>query len=489
MNRYRLILLLIALCIVLPGRAQSQSQDTATVITMKQAMEMTLANNHEIRKAVLDVESSREEIRQAWGSIMPQISSQASYSRNVEIPVQFVPAQIFGGPEGELRPISFGTDNNWSGGFSARQIIFQGQAFVGISSAELVNSLRDEQLRAVTQQQLTQTRVYYLNALIAEQRLELRKKSLERIRENLEENRKRYEEGLVSEYAVMQLEVQLQNQEPMVEQAKFELNDAYRTLHNHMGVNEAFSFKVKGALSDYNLNQEIQNPENEHIKDIYSMVDLSRHLAVEMEDPKVTEQLINKRADYQLSDYQIQLQEKRIKAEQSRYLPTISTSYNLNWTASQAGTPVFFGTEMTRARSQVISLNISLPIFTGLQRQAAINQAQIQQEKLKVEMQQVKSDASQQIKSLDDRLDQLRSMYMGQKEAVETAREGYRIARQQYRNGVGSQLDVTNAELSLREAQLNFAQTVYQYLSTRAQMDAAIGQVPLIDVNPTTSDS
>ncbi|NIT60420.1 MAG: TolC family protein, partial [Aliifodinibius sp.] len=62
----------------------------------------------------------------------------------------------------------------------------------------------------------------------------------------------------------------------------------------------------------------------------------------------------------------------------SSYLPTIFAQYGLNWTASQAGTPVFFGTERTRARSQTLTLGFQLPIFQGFSRDAAIQRAKIQ---------------------------------------------------------------------------------------------------------------
>ena len=482
MNRFGSLLLLL---IMLPLGLYAQKPDTPAALTMDQALQIALANNRQIRKAVLDVESSDQQIRQAWGNVMPQINSSVSYVRNVEIPVTFIPEVIFN-PQGDpnnLIPAEFGTDNNWQGGFSVQQVIFQGQAFVGISSAELVQSLRNEQLRAVTQQVLTQTRAYYLNVLIARQQLELRKESLKRIKKNLEENRARYEEGLIDEYSVMQLEVQLESQQPMVDQAQYQLNDAYRQLKNHLGVDDRFDFTVKGNLSEYRIHEENDNPGNRQLQKISRMVDVSEYLAMQDEKDPVPEPLLRNRADFQLNQFQTDLKEKEIKSIKSNFLPSVVANYNLNWNAAEPGSPNFFGDEQQRARSQTLMFNVSLPLFTGFQRHANLRQAQIDKKQLALDREQVKNDASSQIKSLLDRLDQLKKMYDGQQKAVETAREGYRIAREQYRNGVGSQLDVTNAELALRQAKLSFSQTIFNYLNTKAQLDAAIGQVPLVDVN------
>ncbi len=65
--------------------------------------------------------------------------------------------------------------------------------------------------------------------------------------------------------------------------------------------------------------------------------------------------------------------------------------------------------------------------------------------------------------------------------ALELAQEGYERAKARLENGLGSQLDVTNAELQLREAEANYARMVFNYLSAKAQYDQAVGMVPFVD--------
>ena len=52
----------------------------------------------------------------------------------------------------------------------------------------------------------------------------------------------------------------------------------------------------------------------------------------------------------------------------------------------------------------------------------------------------------------------------------------------QYREGIGTQLELTDAEVALRQSEFNYAQAVYDYLVARAQLDQATGRVPLVDV-------
>ena len=62
-----------------------------------------------------------------------------------------------------------------------------------------------------------------------------------------------------------------------------------------------------------------------------------------------------------------------------------------------------------------------------------------------------------------------------QKRAREQAQRGYEIARAQYREGISSPLELTDAEVALRQSEFNYAQAVYDYLAARARLDEALG--------------
>ena len=48
-------------------------------------------------------------------------------------------------------------------------------------------------------------------------------------------------------------------------------------------------------------------------------------------------------------------------------------------------------------------------------------------------------------------------------------------------NGLGSQLEVTDAEVQVRQAEVNYALMVFNYLTAKAQYDLATGVVPFVD--------
>jgi outer membrane protein TolC len=89
--------------------------------------------------------------------------------------------------------------------------------------------------------------------------------------------------------------------------------------------------------------------------------------------------------------------------------------------------------------------------------------------------------ARAQVKSLLEFSGEALSRARAQRLAVEQATRGFEIASAQYREGLVSQFELTDAEVALRQSEFNYAQAVFDYLVARAQLDEATGLVPLVD--------
>lgn len=452
-------------------------------ITITQAIQIALANNTQVKRSLLAIKDADQQVRTAWSEVLPEITASANYTRNLEVPVNFIPEVVFN-PDGNpnnLVPVAFGTDNNWSGGITATQTIFSGRAFVGVSSSKLFKTAQSENLRATTQQVVTQTRQAFYQVLIAEERLRIQRDRLQRLKENLADTRKRLEQGFVDEYAVQQLEVQVGNQQPQITQAEFAVEDATNNLLDAMGVPVGLELGVTGSLKEFDIKDATASfPQNRDLKKVSSMTELRLGAA----DSLLLDKALQLRGDLRALAVQQKLQNKQIKAQQSRYLPTISTSYNLQWTASEPGTPNFFGTEQSRARSQTLMLNVSLPIFQGFSRDASIQQEKIQLRDLKLQEYQAKQSAEKQIVTATGDIREAFQTATARRKVLAQARQGYNRALKRYQNGLGSQQEVNDAELQLREAELGYSQMVFSYLMAKAQYDQAIGKVPYVSQAP-----
>mgnify|MGYP002124443016 CR=1 FL=1 len=489
------VLLTMIVCFV-GTTAKAQEADTTSisnamgsqkVLKLTEAIQVSLANNSQIKRSLFDLKIADEQVTKAWSSVLPDVSASATYTRNLEIPVNFVPAQFFdpNAPAGELVPLQFGTDNNWQGGLSVEQTLFRGEAFVGISSSKVFKAVQAENLRATSQQIVTQARLAYYQVLVAEEQLRLQESTVERLEKNLTENKARLKAGLVDEYAVLQVRVQLQNQRPQLTQARYAVDQAYRDLKEVLGVPLDLEFSVQGDLNSFDVtsDQAIKKI-NKNLKQVDSMTPYQFERRT-----NITDLATNLRGDIRVLEKQEALKQREIKAIKSRFLPSLTANYNLNWSAAQTGNPVFFGSEDTRARSQTLGFTFSLPLFQGFERSSDLDIAQIEKKDLEEQKRAVMRSAKNEIQSARESLNQAIETAPAREQALELAREGYERAKARLKNGLGSQLDVTNAELQLREAEANYARMVYNYLSAKARYDQAIGMVPFVDNDrPTLND-
>lgn len=445
-------------------------------VTLDQTIHIAIANNIDIKRALLNLEDADQQVRIAWSEVMPDITGDASYTRNIELPVFFFPVNP-GDPDSELRAIQAGEDNNWNGAVSVNQTLFRGEAIVGISTSQLFKAAQAENLRATSQQVVTQTRLAYYNVLVSEQQLRLQEATVERLRENLAENQARKEAGLVDDYAVLQVEVQLGNQEPQLTRARYDVAQAYRELKLVMGIPLEMDLDVVGDLGKYSITSHTAESEvNRHIKKVNQMTPYEFQA-----DRDVLDIATDMRGDIRILEKRNDLKDREILAIKSRFLPTLSTSYSLGWRAEEPGALNFFGNDQQRVRTQSLRLNLSVPIFQGFERNANLQIAKIEKKDLEEQKRQALRSAKNDIQSAREDLNQAIETAPARRKALEQAREGYQRALARFNNGIGSQLDVTNAEFQLRQAEVNYAQMVYNYLAAKARYDQAVGMVPFVD--------
>lgn len=469
----RLGLLLVAAILVTSG-LNAQQGGRETEITLEQAIEMALANNPQINRALLAIDDADELVNIAYSEVYPDITSTINYTRNIELPVQFLPAEIVGGTPGTLAPVSFGTDNNWQGGFTVTQNLFKGEAIVALKSSAVFRKVQEENFRAASQEIITQTRIAYYAVLAAQEQLRLQNAQIRRLESNLENNKVRANAGLVDDYAVLRIEVQLSNQKPQQIEAKYAVDEAYRNLNVAMGLPVTFGFKVIGSLNRFDiLSESAEESSNAHLKKVDKMNPYTFNTGI-VDSSALTEN----RGDIRIAEATLRLQEKEILAVKSRFLPTLTASYNLQWSAAEAGSPNFF--EDAR-RFQTLGVNLSLPIFQGFSRMANLDRAKIQYKDVEEQKRMAILMAQNEVASAGEELDKIFETASARKQAVDQANTGYDRAKKRLESGLGSQLELTEAEIQVREAEVNYAIMVFNYLSAKANYDLATGLVPFVD--------
>jgi outer membrane protein TolC len=471
-----------------PVEAQDVPQEGGQLtLGIEDAVRTALRQSRDIRASSHGLEEADEMVSEAWSNVYPTIDLNASYTRNVSPTVNFLPAQIFdpnAGPDDYIS-VQFGADNQWTSTVSLEQPLFRPGVFVALGAAASFRNLQREAVRGNTQSVVTRVRVSYYQLLLAQEQVRLVDRSVSRVRESLEETRSLNAAGLSSDYDVLRLEVELANLEPNLRRAENAARQARRQLAVELNIPEQESVRVRGALAEMDLEHVDENsPENREILAFLGF----RGVGAEALDEALAV-AGDLRSDLRQMELTEDLRKTEMRLEQVEYLPDITLFGNYIISAQNNGSPSFFAMDRgQRAYSRLVGIRFSIPVFTGFRRDARIDHKRAALRQAETQTRQARDLATSQVKTLLEAADEALFRARGQKLAVTQAQRGFGIARAQYREGLGSQLELTDAEVALRQSEFNYAQAVFDYLVARAQLDEATGRVPLVDVDLRADD-
>jgi outer membrane protein TolC len=462
------------ICVTNPAQAQGGRQ-----VTLGDAVGLAVENNRDIESARLELRTARQQVKEAWSSVFPTLDLDLSYTRNLSVAANFLPRIIFD-PEAEdpdeLVAVKFGADNVWSLQLRAEQPLFRATAFIGVGTAGRYESLQEEVVRGQLIDVATRVKLAYYAALLADESVRLSDNSVRRVRQTLDETRKMFEAGLSSSYDVLRLEVELANLEPNLRRSRNTAAEAKRNLAVELAVTGVDSIEVVGTLRDVDPDEAIAAADG--------AVRVASSSPVRGQ--RTVEELIalarENRSDLRQLRYTEQLREAELKVEQAEYLPTVSLFGTYSIAAQQNGSPAFFGNASEqRSYGRQIGISVSLPLFSGFSRPARTAQRRTAIEQVRTQTSLLVDRIESNVKTLYEEVAESHSRAQAQKFAVSQAQRGYEIARAQYREGIGSQLELTDAEVALRQSEFNYAEAIHDWLTAEARLDQAVGIVPEIE--------
>lgn len=459
---------------VTAGRAQD---DGSAPISLARSIQMALENSRTLEEAEMGLREAGQQVREAWSAVMPDIRASVSYSRNLQVQQAFLPAFIFdpnAGPN-DLIPVRFGSDNTWRAGLTFDQPLFEAQAFIGVSAAGRFQELQAEQVRGTAQQVVSAVRQAYFDALLAAEEVRLTENSVDRVRKTLTETRALNRAGLASDYDVLRLEVQLANLEPNLQRASNAVAAAQRRLLVEMGLDPSQPITLEGSLSTIDLERFEQNvAANAALLAVAGAEDL-----LTADTDELQQLAMRYRSDLRQLDVTITLEEARRAAERAEFFPSLSVFSSYDVTAQENGSLNFFGAGSNqRSTASVVGLRVEVPIFTGFSRSARVAQATARVKQNEARLVRTEQQVVSELRTALETVQEARARAAAQRRAVAQAQRGFEIASAEYNAGVGSQLQITDAEVALRESEFNYARAVYDYLSARARLEAAVGRVP-----------
>jgi outer membrane protein TolC len=265
--------------------------------------------------------------------------------------------------------------------------------------------------------------------------------------DNLKNVEKMYRQGIASEYDYISAQVQYQNLLPLLIQAENNLELAKNALKLVLGIDVKEDIEVEGEMKVDSL---IGVDYASSLKDLYE-----------------------KNPDLKQAELQVELSREIVSLEVSGHLPSLFLTGNLQY---QAQANDFKFNQYRWIRTTFIGLQIQIPIFNGFGTQARVDQAQASFQQAIERLNFTKQALENELKNTIYRIEQSGRRIESQKSAVELAELGYKIARKRFESGVGTQLEVSNAEVNLAQARLNYLQAIYDYLIAMSDLEKLTGK-------------
>jgi len=124
-----------------------------------------------------------------------------------------------------------------------------------------------------------------------------------------------------------------------------------------------------------------------------------------------------------------------------------------------------------------VGVTMNVPIFSGLQRTYRIQQEKITLNKVENALRQVKSGVDLEVRQAILTYQNTSKSLEAQRMNVSLAENISRVTQVKYEQGVGSSLEVMDAETALREAQVNYQSSLYEVLLAKLSLDKAYGKL------------
>ena len=442
---------LLVFCI--PASAQESKTPSVQSFSLKDAQDYAIQHNTQMKNARLDVEIAKDRVWETTATGLPQVNASGSYNDNLKLRTQLLPAQFFdpNAPEGEKIGVQFGTQHNFSGDVNVSQLIFSGSYIVGLQTSRVYKSLSQKQLEK-TEDDVKElvTRTYY-NILLSENNLGVLNNNLRNLQSSIRETRAMYEEGMVEETDVDQLRISASSLENTIGTTQQLIEVSRNQLKYQLGLELDQSIELTDSLQDFIDQMNLEglaetqfNPQN-HIQ-------------------------------YKIMDTQEKLAEMSVKNEKATHLPTLSGYYNYQKNAMRDEFNLF-DSDKEWYTSAAIGLSLNVPILSSGQRYMRLSQAQLKLEKTRNTKESVAESLKIAVQQARSNYEAALKKYFNQKENIKLAQKILDRKNLEFKEGVISSMELTQANDQYLQAQSNYTAALVELLNARLQLDKALNKL------------
>ncbi|MEP0862563.1 MAG: TolC family protein [Ignavibacterium sp.] len=420
------------------------AQNKNLTLTMDEAINLALEKNSELKIAKMEVEKSEQKLREARSGLFPKLDLSGQYQRYINKPVIFLPPGSPFGPTLEI-----GSDNSYTAAAQLSLPLFALPLYEGIGLASDALAIAEQNYLSVKNKIVGDVKKSFLAVILTRETKDVMQQSLKNAEDNFENIKRLNAAGTLSDYDVLRAEVQVENLKPVVLQMENNYKLSLEALKVTIGLDANQNIDIVGDMD----------------------FDESYKLPTEQE---VIEELLQNNPQLAILEKQVQLNDRNVSLEQAAYFPSLAGFGNYQY---QTQANDFKFSDYRWVKTFVLGLQLQVPIFNGFKTQSRVSQAEIGLNQAIEQKRNLTEAIKTQALSVLYRVQQALIRIQGQNKTVRTAQEGYEIAKRRLENNVGTQLEVNDAELALRQAKLNRLQAIYDFKVAEADLETVLGRI------------
>jgi outer membrane protein TolC len=183
------------------------------------------------------------------------------------------------------------------------------------------------------------------------------------------------------------------------------------------------------------------------------------------------------RIEYSILQTNLDLVNLDIKNTQVRYIPTLDLygAYGASTGTQSFTNLVSFGDYWFGFG--VIGLRLNVPIFDGFRKSKMIQQKKLQVEQIENTQDQLRKNIDFEILQAKTNLKKNVDNLVAQRENLELADNVYKVTKIKYEEGIGSNIEVIEADATYKEAQINYYDALYNALVAKVGLEKAYGKL------------
>jgi outer membrane protein TolC len=421
------------------GCGQLFAQDSIH-IDLKKAIDIALSESPTMHIADRDVQIKKEYKKEQIVSLFPDVSLASNYNRTL---LKQTMSMDMGG---QTMNIKVGRDNTYSVGANLSLPIVAPVIWSSLKLSAMDIDLAVESARSSKLELINQVKQAYFTLLLAKESYDVLLQSYANLEVSNQIVTNSYNQGLVSEFEKLRSDVTLQNQRPTLNTAANGVRLAAMRLKVLLGMDIAEPVIFDGKISDYEQSVLAAGiPSTDEMTLAYNSA--LRQLDLGIEELE---------------------QSKKIVRGSSLPMLALAGAFQYSGMGDDGGT-------FTNYPYSYIALSLQIPIVGWASthyklKQSDLNIANMRDQRLNAERN-LRLGVQSYIDNMQQALDELEA----DQQTLNQAQKAYEIAQKQYEVGMNTWLDLMSAELALTNTRLSFCQSIFNYLTAKANLDATLG--------------